>query len=308
MENTCTGTKADVMTQDIIDEFSKVSQGAILLDFLSEYTPDEDNLWVQPLTGFLTSNRKMSQEEVVQYWSDFIFPDTSSDSYSASFPFAKSRLFYVMETIVRYMGLTNSSNLRWGDFATGEGVLLELITSHYPGISLSATEHSRLLVERLRMKGFHVEQRGLGLPLADSVIQELDVSTLTWVLANCIDPFSVLLDVVARTRIGGMVCVAESSRIMVPSRKSLRDYLSTTMPADLHPSHFSANTLRCLMQLCGLEISYVNRYFDSDVLLVIGKKVTNEVKPTFADNQNRVVEFFRAWDKQTRFFESLREP
>jgi hypothetical protein len=52
----------------------------------------------------------------------------------------------------------------------------------------------------------------------------------------------------------------------------------------------------------------VNRYFDSDVLLVIGKKVTNEVKPTFADNQNRVVEFFRALDKQTRFFESLREP
>ena len=60
------------------------------------------------------------------------------------------------------------------------------------------------------------------------------------------------------------------------------------------------------MQLCGLEISYINRYFDSDVLLVLGKKVEYSPKVTFFDEPNRVVTYFREWDKASRYFETLR--
>jgi hypothetical protein len=100
--------------------------------------------------------------------------------------------------------------------------------------------------------------------------------------------------------------VAESSRILVPFRKSLNDYFSKSSPADLHPSNFSANTLRCLMQLSGLEIVFTNRYFDSDVLLVIGKKVDRIVEPTFFDNQTNVVKFMKEWAHASELFEKFR--
>jgi hypothetical protein len=136
--------------------------------------------------------------------------------------------------------------------------------------------------------------------------EQFDISTLTWTLANAIDPLACLRDVVKDTKTDGYVCVAESSRILVPFRKSLSDYFSKNFPADLHPSNFSANTLKLLMQLAGLEIVFTNRYFDSDVLLIMGKKVSHQVEPKFFDDQIQVVEFMREWALASEFFENLR--
>jgi hypothetical protein len=259
------------MTLDI-REFSSISEKAIKLDFLSKYLPEGDEIFVNPTTGFVTSSRKMSAEDVAVYWSNVIFPDKSIESYSANFPFAKARLTYVINTIVDFLSLDTKSKKKWCDFATGEGVLLQLISTFYPNIEVTGTEHSLELVKQLSNKGFSVEKLTLGTFINENVGEESDISTLTWTLANAIDPLSCVKDIVLRTKMGGHICIAESSRILVPFRKSLSDYLSLTNPADLHHSHLSANTLRCLMQLAGLEIVYTNRYFDSDVLLVIGKK------------------------------------
>lgn len=292
--------------ESLKQEFKSVSPDAVHLSFLSSYLPAGNKIFVQPLTGFVTSERLMSDEEVVSYWSNQIFPDKSIESYSAHFPFAQSRLLYVIETIALFAGLDAQAEHSWGDFATGEGVLLELLATKFPHLRLSATEHSEDLVAKLQGKGFAVQQRSLGKTNKGTSSGEVDIATLTWTLANSIDPFAVLSDVVSSTKEGGLVCIAESSRILVPFRKSLKDYFSNTMPADLHPSNFSSSTLRCLMQICGLEICYTNRFFDSDVLLVIGRKVAKTIEPSFTDNQMRVVEFFQEWDKQTRYFESIR--
>jgi hypothetical protein len=60
------------------------------------------------------------------------------------------------------------------------------------------------------------------------------------------------------------------------------------------------------MQLAGLEIVFINRYFDSDVLLIMGKKVSHPVEPKFFDDQMQVVEFMSEWALASEFFESLR--
>jgi hypothetical protein len=78
------------MTLDYIREFSSISKKAIKLDFLSKYLPEGDEIFVNPTTGFVTSSRKMSAEDVAAYWSNVIFPDKSIESYSANFPFAKA--------------------------------------------------------------------------------------------------------------------------------------------------------------------------------------------------------------------------
>ena len=79
-------------------EFSSVSDEAIHLDFLEKYLPAGDSIYVNPVTGFVTSSRSMSAENVAKYWSDIIFPNKSEESYSAYNPFAQSRLFYVMQS------------------------------------------------------------------------------------------------------------------------------------------------------------------------------------------------------------------
>ena len=266
-------------------EFSSVSDKAIPLDFLEKYLPTGDSIHVNPITGFVTSSRSMSAENVAKYWSEIIFPNKSEESYSAYNPFAQARLFYVMQSIAKFLNFNKETNIRICDFATGEGVLLNLLRNNYPKLKISGTEHSSALVELLRSNGFDVYIKTLGIQTSMSNKEQFDISTLTWTLANAIDPLACLRDVVEDTKTGGYVCVAESSRILVPFRKSLSDYFSKTLPADLHPSNFSANTLKLLMQLAGLEIVFINRYFDSDVLLIMGKKVDYQVEPKFFDDQ-----------------------
>ena len=287
-------------------EFSSVSDKAIPLDFLEKYLPTGDSIHVNPITGFVTSSRRMSSEDVAKYWSDKIFPDKSEESYSAYNPFAQARLFYVVQTIAQFLKFNEQSNLHWCDFATGEGVLLSLLRNNYPKLRISGTEHSSALVESLNNNGFDVQIKTLGIQTSMLNKEQFDISTLTWTLANAIDPLACLRDVVKDTKTDGYVCVAESSRILVPFRKSLSDYFSKTFPADLHPSNFSANTLKLLMQLAGLEIVFTNRYFDSDVLLIMGKKVSHQVEPKFFDDQIKVVEFMREWALASEFFENLR--
>ncbi len=287
-------------------EFSSVSNEAIQLDFLEKYLPAGDSIYVNPVTGFVTSSRNMSAENVAKYWSEIIFPNNSEESYSAYNPFAQARLFYVMQSIAKFLNFDKETNLRICDFATGEGVLLNLLRSNYPKLKVSGTEHSSALVQSLKNNGFDVYMKTLGIPTSVVEKEQFDISTLTWTLANAIDPLACLRDVVKETKTGGYVCVAESSRILVPFRKSLSDYFSKTYPADLHPSNFSENTLKLLMQLAGLEIVFVNRYFDSDILFIIGKKVDHHVEPKFFDDQMQVVDFMMKWALASEFFESLR--
>ena len=292
--------------ENLITEFSTITTGSVELVFLKKYLPTNDKIFVNPITGFVTSLRKMSVEDVAAYWSNTIFPDKSVESYSANFPFAKARLTYVVHTVADFLNLNKKVGIKWCDFATGEGVLLQLISDFYPNIQVSGTEHSIELVKQLSGKSFDVKKLTLGSFTSDDISNKSDVSTLTWTLANAIDPVSCLKDIVLRTKMGGYVCVAESSRILVPFRKSLRDYFSPTIPADIHPSHLSANTLRMLMQLVGLEIVYINRYFDSDVLLVIGKKVDYPVVPNYFDDQKSVIRFMKKWDEFSDYFEGIR--
>lgn len=287
-------------------EFSLVSNKAIQLDFLEKYLPKGDSIYVNPVTGFVTSSRRMSAQEVAKYWSEVIFPDKSEESYSAYNPFAQARLFYVMQSIAKFLNFNNETNLHICDFATGEGILLKLLRNNYPQLKISGTEHSQTLVESLKNNGFDVHIKTLGVNTSKIDQERFDISTLTWTLANAIDPLACLRDVVEETKTGGLVCVAESSRILVPFRKSLSDYFSKTFPADLHPSNFSSNTLKLLMQLAGLEIVFINRYFDSDVLLIIGKKVKHHVEPKFFDDQMQVVKFMKEWAISSEYFESLR--
>ena len=151
----------------------------------------------------------MSSEDVAKYWSDIIFPNKSEESYSAYNPFVQARLFYIMQSIAKFLNFSKETNIRICDFATGEGVLLDLLHNNYPKLNTSGTQRSSALVESLKNNGFDVQIKTLGIHTSMQNKEQFDISTLT-----C------LRYVVENTKTGGYVCVAESSRILVPFRKS----------------------------------------------------------------------------------------
>ena len=78
---------------NISNEFSSVQPGAIELDFLSKYLPIGDKIFVNPISGFITSQRYMSANDVAKYWSDKIFPDKSEQATLLTIPLHKLAYF-----------------------------------------------------------------------------------------------------------------------------------------------------------------------------------------------------------------------
>ncbi|HEX5425744.1 MAG TPA: methyltransferase domain-containing protein [Candidatus Acidoferrales bacterium] len=295
----------------VIESFKALPRDAIALDFLREFAADRQPLFVCPVTGILSSERKMSAHDIVDYWSRNIFRSNDPNDYSAINPFAQGRLLYTLLTladfVIREGNIPGPPHLC--DFATGQGVLLDLARQHVPDWRLSATEESRELAQAISAKGHRVVATGLGfgaISLARELGGEPNVATLCWTLCNCIDPLAVLSQIHATMADGGYLCVAEGSRIMVPYRKSLRDILSPVHPPDAHPFYFSRNSLAALLTVAGFRLVYVNRYFDSDVLLVIARKQTpsRADEKIVVDDPVDVATFMKNWFEATRYFEA----
>jgi hypothetical protein len=103
--------------------------------------------------------------------------------------------------------------------------------------------------------------------------------------------------------------IAESSRILVPFKKTLNDLLSKQHPADTHPFYWSKNSLLALLICAGFEPVQINRYFDSDSIVIIARKLDSIPDPNMlipADDPEVVSIFFTKYIEFSKYFESLR--
>lgn len=251
--------------------FSARPQDSIHLEFLDGYVRKGDAIYVHRDTGVVTSDLKHTPEQILEYWSDKIFTSSSVEDYSAYFPFARGRLYYVVRTFVDFLAKARpGQDISFCDFATGQGVLPHLLRREMPKWSIRCTEGSKDLCQKLEEDGFIVDTCVLGQRTLPSF--RVDLGSLTWTLCNCIRPLDVMMEIRDHIENNGYLVIADSSRLLVPFRKSLRDLFNASHPADSHPYFFSANSLCALLRCAGFTPVFVNRYFDSDVLLVIGQK------------------------------------
>ena len=77
--------------------------------------------------------------------------------------------------------------------------------------------------------------------------------------------------------------MATGSRILVPFKKPLQYYIGPN--ADVHPHHFSAKTLAGHMAQAGFRMTDVNRFIDSDYLVMVGEK-TDRTAPISWEGDN----------------------
>jgi hypothetical protein len=287
--------------------FSGLPDGAVKLDFLNNYTLPGDYICVHPDTGVVSSEIKHTPEQMLNYWSEVVFKSSSAEDYSAFFPFARGRIYYVVRTIIDFISKSCGEGhaVDFCDFATGQGVLPDLLRREMPGWNIRCTEGSPALVENLKNAGFAADRCMLGNRQVPPF--EVDIGSLTWTLCNCIRPLDVMMEVRDHIKVGGYLALADSSRILVPFKKSLRDLLPSAHPLDIHPYYFSANSICALLRCAGFTPLLVNRYYDSDVLMVIGRKdrelpMDDMLIP--ADPATQVVDFFRKAHELTGTYDS----
>ena len=282
----------------VIDTYNNRTPKKFLkkIGFLNQYLHPKSSMYLDMRTGILRSELKNSPKQILEYWSNKIFRSKKIDDYSAKLPFAKARLQYVFETINIFF--KKKKSLKICDYACGEGILLDIFKKE--GYSnLLGIEHSKLLAKQIRKKKIDCLSAGLGFGELNNLkrLKKINLGILSWVLCNCINPYKVLMEISDNTQKNGYICIVESSRILVPFRKNLKDYLNKKHINDTHPWHFSKTSLSSLLNLCKFEIVYINRYYDTDVLLIIAKKKQINKKLVKTDSPKKIYNFISEWNK-----------
>ena len=183
------------------------------------------------------------------------------------------------------------------DFACGEGTLLGILKRDFFS-NICGVEGSLELTARIKKK-YNVQcyNEGLGFGNVKKINfkKKINFGILSWVLCNCINPLKVLQEIRDVLDDNAYLCVCESSRILVPFKKNLKDYFAKRHPEDIHPWHFSATSLESLLNLAGFEVQFRNKYKDSNELLLILKKTKKKFKILKRDDPKKVLRFFKKW-------------
>ena len=287
--------------ENFYNRVQKYGENLIPIDVCDKYLPPNSHLYVEKNTGVVCSARTHSEKEILDLWSEKVYKDKSMDTgYSSNHPYAEARLKYVVDTCKKYLTeKTLPSSIC--DFAAGTGGAFNALKHAFKNSYFNATEGSEENTTRLKTIGYDsVSHLMLGKTWNEKKLINnrfpVELGFLCWTLCNCINPLDVVTHISENIKEGGYLCVAESSRILVPAfRKSIRDYLPSQIDPDLHPFHWSFNSLANVLKLSGFEIVYSNRFIDSDVMLIIGKKKSGYQGEIIIDEYKEVIRFFEQW-------------
>jgi 2-polyprenyl-3-methyl-5-hydroxy-6-metoxy-1,4-benzoquinol methylase len=256
---------------------------------------DNQPIHVCKTCGFVYVRARRSAERIAQVWSEEIY----QHGYTARIPAVKARQTYLAEFIDTTVGLRGKSVC---DIGGGEGQFLEIIRGPDYGAKVFAVEPSADNCRLLEKAGIdhHLGEIEDYLVSSASKGRQFDIVTIMWTLENCMSCRDMLDAAYGLLKPGGFLAIATGSRLLVPFKKPLYDYLSK-FPADTHCFRFSANTLEGLMAVSGFKMTHVNRYLDTDYLTMIGKKTPKTQKLRWKkDDWREVVDFFKRWHKETR--------
>lgn len=246
--------------------------------------------------GFVYVRQRRSSRAVADTWSDELY----GSLYTARIPAVKARQTYVADFVDVSLGLAGKSLL---DIGAGEGQFLDILRDHYQA-EVFGVEPSPALCRSLKQRGF---------PCFEGTVEEFDRSsggrkfdlvTIIWTLENCSSCRDMLSAAHRVLKDDGHLVIATGSRILVPFKKPLQDYLEMDPDmADTSCFRFSRNTLEGIMAVSGFQMSAVNRFLDTDYLCMIGEKRPEGSRISWTkDDFIKVADFFERWHRESSFY------
>ena len=250
--------------------------------------------------GFVYVRRRRTASAIADSWSDELY----ETAYTARIPAVRARHVYVAEMADTSIGFAGKRVI---DIGAGEGLFLKLIAAapyFAAPFGVEPSKHNGGLMTNADIECFTGTIEAFAAANRTRGGRRFDIATILWTLENC-QSCTAMLNAARDLLIdGGHVVIATGSRILVPFKKPLHHYLGTN-EADTHAFRFSVNALRRLLGLHGFEVVAVNRWIDSDPLVMIARKAeVFESTPALPiDDWREVIDFFDRWHAETqRFF------
>jgi len=251
--------------------------------------------------GFVYASWRPSPEEIAKAWATQVFSGKFEDGqYTArGIPAVRARHVYAAEFIHGTVSLSGQDTV---DIGAGEGVFLQMLASPEYGakpFGIELSEPNCRLLKEVELPCFNgtVEQY---LASPGARVHGFDRATVIWTLENTSSCRSMMEGAHNLLRDGGYLTVATSSRILVPFKKPLHYYLNPLVSA-LHPFFFSANALHNLFTNACFKVEHVNRFIDTDYLVMTGRAEPQASRPALAkDDWQDVIGFFERWHEETK--------
>lgn len=244
--------------------------------------------------GFVYVRERRSADAIARTWSDEMF----GGQYTAHIPAVKARQTYVADFIASTIGLKGQ---KLCDIGAGEGQFLEIAAGEDYGAEIFGVEPSEANCAHMAKKSIPTFCGTIEDYLADGTANQcrFDIVTIMWTLENCRSCRAMVDAAWQILAEGGHIVVATGSRILVPFKKPLHYYISD-YSGDTHPSRFSANALHNLLATSGFEEVEVNRYIDTDYLVVAYRKGEKKDRVDLKkDDYREVIDFFERWQVET---------
>jgi len=279
----------------IIEDFDGTSESIIVPN--SKKLTKGYELNISKFSGLVSVINRRSSKQIADTWSNKIFGNKfSKDKYTAKIPAVVARHIYVLETIIDKINLKNKKVC---DLGAGEGQFFELFRKKKLKSELFAIEPSKKncrLLSGKKIKNFNGTVEDYN---NQKNKKSFDIITLMWTLCNTSNCREIIKIANNLLKKNGYIVIAESSRMLVPFKKPIQMYFGKGNP-DIHPFHFSKNSLMNLLIINKFKPIYVNRYIDSDYLLIIAKK-DNKINEKLIklDNYQKVKSFFKRWYKES---------
>jgi SAM-dependent methyltransferase len=274
------------------------TKSPISIEITKQYTGGQ-NIMTCSNCGFVYIPTRRSWDEISKCWNDELF----HKSYNAKIPYIYARQTYVAQTLATNVETAGKSIC---DIGAGDGQFLEIYKHTSPQSKLFGIEPSQQNIDIMKNLGIECMLGSIEDYEKSQEFQSkrFDIVTMMWTLEACSNPREMLRIAKQMLSKDGYVVVATGSRLLVPFKKKLSSYLSKN-PVDSHPVRFTANSLQNLLEVCGFEVTFVNRYEDGDFLVVIAK---NSLKTTQSsikkDSPQEIIDFFEKWHEHTQWLNS----
>ena len=287
-------TKNNFLEEEIAKDFKGITKNrSIKIGFLKKHA--RTNLFVSKVTGKVIPQKINSTKKNLSIWNK----RHEKKIYNSNSKHHLTRLFYTTSVVKDKL---NKKNIKIADLGCGGAGLIKILNKFYGLNKIHGFEYSKTMCLENKKKFKNTK-----IKFINSSIEKInekkfknffDIIFLTWTLGSSSKPDDLIKKTYKILKSGGILIVAESSRILVRPRVSIFWYLNNFDTFKSYPWRFSFNSLRNLLLINNIKIIRSNNYEMNNNLVVIGKKLKQIKNKNFRfDNYKKVINFFRTWIK-----------
>jgi len=277
---------------DIINSFKYLNRSLQIKSLNKYLTFKNEGYYVDKITGMVFNKTNLDDEKQIKLYSLKVYKKQfTQNTYSSNIPAVIARHRYVYEIIINNLKIKNKKIV---DVGAGDGNFLDLFPNKKLLLGIEPKKENCNLMKKKKIKSLNTSI------LKAQLNNEYDIATLIWTACVFNNPYKSIKKLTKCIKKNGYLVIAESSRIMVHPKKDIKYWVGTGHRY-FNPNLFSKNSLINLLKICGFRIKFINRYYDTDHLVIIAQNTHTKFNKFEVDDYKKILKFFKHWEKIDKF-------